>query len=96
MHIKFIKKILADGNPCRKCADVEQRLRDASLYDKIDEVVIANENDPDSEGMQLAKQYNVESAPFFIVETDDGAIQVYTVYFKFLKEVLQAATSNKQ
>ena len=89
MHISFVKKILADGNPCRKCADVEQRLRDAGLYHKIDQVVIANDKDPESEGMQLAKQYKVETAPFFIVEDDDGVIQVYTIYFKFLKEVLQ-------
>lgn len=95
MHISFVKKIMADGKPCRKCADVEQRLRDADLFDKIDQVVIAYEDDPESEGMQLAKQYKVESAPFFIVENDDGATEVYTIYFKFLKEVLNTAISNK-
>ena len=89
MHIRFVKKIKADGNPCRKCQDVEQRLKDAGLYNKISQVVIADEADPQSEGMQLARQYRVETAPFFIVEDDDGKTQVYTIYFKFLKEVLQ-------
>lgn len=89
MHIKFVKKILADGTPCRKCRDVEQRLKSAGLYEKINQVVIADEADPQSEGMLLARQYRVESAPFFIVDNDDGATEVYTIYFKFLKEVLQ-------
>ena len=95
MYIRFVKKINADGNPCRKCADVEQRLRDAGYYEKIDQIVIADETDRDSEGMRLARKYNVETAPFFIVEDDDGETEVYTIYFKFLKEVLQAATSHK-
>jgi len=94
MFIKFVKKIKADGNPCRKCADVEHRLREAGHYEKIDQIVIADETNPDSEGMLLAKQYNVETAPFFIVEDDNGETEIYTVYFKFLKEILQSATSN--
>lgn len=94
MHIRFVKKIMADGKSCRKCADVEQRLRDADLYHKVDQIVIAYEKDPESEGMQLARQYKVDSAPFFIVEGDDGATEVYTIYFKFLKEVLQKETSH--
>lgn len=89
MHISFVKKIKVDGSPCRKCQDVEQRLKDAGLYDKINQVVIADETDPQSEGMQLARQYRVETAPFFIVEDDDGETEIYTIYFKFLKEVLQ-------
>ena len=95
MVIKFVKKIKADGNPCRKCADVEQRLREAGYYDKIDQIVIADETNPDSEGMLLARRYNVETAPFFIVEDDNGRIEIYTIYFKFLKEVLQTAMSNQ-
>ena len=89
MRIKFIKKIKADGTPCRKCADVEQRLRDAGYYEKIDEIIIADDTDRNSEGLLLARQYNIETAPFFLVEDDDGETEVYTIYFKFLKEVLQ-------
>ena len=96
MHIRFVKKIKLDGTPCRKCADVEQRLRDGGYLDRIDEIVIADESDRDSEGMRLARQYKVEIAPFFLVEDDNGKTDVYTIYFKFLKEVLQPAISNKQ
>lgn len=88
MHITLVKKIKADGNPCRKCIEVEQRLSAANLLERIDEIVIADETDTDSEGMILAGQYKVDTAPFFIVKNDNGETAVYTVYFKFLKEVL--------
>ena len=89
MHITMVKKVKADGSPCRKCAEVETRLTEAGLLDRIDNIVIADERDPDSEGMQLARKHQVELAPFFIVRTNTGNEQVYTVYFRFLKEVLQ-------
>ena len=89
MRITLVKKLLADGTPCRKCQDVERRLKESNLLDKIDRIVLADENDLLSEGMQLAKKHNVELAPFFIVEHDNGETQVYTVYFKFLKEILE-------
>lgn len=90
MKITLVKKIKADGSPCAKCADVENRLVKGDHMLSIDEVIVADERDPDSKGMQLARQYNVELAPFFIVESDSGQIEIYTVYFKFLKEVLQS------
>lgn len=95
MKITLVKKIKADGSECRKCAEVNQRLKDAGLMSRIDEVVIADERDADSPGMQLAARLKVDRAPFFIVSGDDGEEHVYTVYFRFLKEVLQAETSAK-
>ena len=50
MHITFVKKILADGQACRKCRDVEQRLERSGYWSAIDEVIIADERDPDSAG----------------------------------------------
>ena len=88
--ITMVKKIKQDGSPCKKCAEVEQRLIAGDLLDKLDAIVIADERDPDSPGMQLARQYNVERAPFFIVEETGKPAQIYTVYFKFIKEVLGA------
>lgn len=96
MHITLVKKIKADGTPCRKCAEVDQRLKQAGLDARIDRVVIADERDLDSEGMQLAQKHGVELAPFFIVEQDDGTYQTYTVYFRFVKEVLQAETTEAE
>ena len=92
MKITFVKKIKLDGSACRKCADVENRLEDAGLSQRIDQVVIADERDPESAGMVLAKQHQVDIAPFFIVEEDNGETEIYTVYFRFLKEVLNKET----
>ncbi|MGH8120918.1 MAG: hypothetical protein ACRESK_09930 [Gammaproteobacteria bacterium] len=88
MKISMIKKIKEDGSPCRKCAEVEQRLKAAGLFSRIDQVIIADERDPDSAGMRLAAQFEVERAPFFLVEKEGESPRVYTVYLKFLKEVL--------
>lgn len=96
MHIVMVKKVRSDGSPCRKCADVEARLDEANLRHKIDEIIIADERDPDSEGMQLARKHQVDLAPFFIVRDDDGTERVYTVYFRFLKEVLHKNSSESE
>lgn len=87
MHITFVKKILADGQPCPKCIDVERRLADSGLRGHIDEVVIADERDADSPGMALAKRHDVALAPFFLVRDETGETTVYTVYLKFVREV---------
>lgn len=92
MKITFVKKILKDGKPCQKCADVQQRLEKSGQMAKMDQVLIADERDPDSAGMQLAKKLEVNRAPFFVVETELET-KVYTVYFKFVKEILGAATA---
>ena len=94
MRITFVKKILASGEPCPKCHDVEQRLIDSGQIDLIDETVVADERDPESAGMQLASAHSVKLAPFFIVEQDDGETQVYTIFMKFSKEVLKTRTAS--
>jgi len=94
MHITFVKKILASGEPCAKCADVEARLRRAGYMERIDETLIADERDPDSPGMQLAEHYGVKRAPFFVVRDGDQAPVIYTVYFRFAREVLGRGESN--
>lgn len=95
MSVTFVKKIKLDGSPCRKCAEVEDRLQAAGLLSRIDHVVIADERDASSEGMQLAAELGVDAAPFFIV-TRDGTRTVYTSYVKLLKEVLEAETSAEE
>ena len=86
MHVTLVKKVLANGEPCAKCADVERRLERSGLMSRIDCVVVADERDEDSEGMQLARFHQVEIAPFFLVDTDDETA-IYTVYLKFVREV---------
>ena len=92
MRITFIKKIKLDGSFCKKCNEVQQKMDDAGQTEMIDEVLIADERDPSSPGMELASLYNVEQAPFFLVEKDGEAPIIYTVYFKFVKEVLNQKT----
>lgn len=95
-HITMVKKILADGSPCRKCAQVESRLVEAGLRDRIDEVIIADERDGSSAGMQLAAKHKVAQAPFFIVRDDQGNETVHTVYFRFIKDVFNRNASEAE
>lgn len=96
MKITLVKKILADGSPCRKCADVLSKLEESGQIDRIDEILVADESDKTSPGMVLAKNLQVDRAPFFVVEQDDQPPKVYTVYLKFLKEVLEHSTDEKE
>ena len=95
MKITLVKKILADGSPCRKCAEVQKRLEKDDLLHHINATVIADERDSHSTGMQLAQQYQVDRAPFFLVEQEGAEPVVYTVYLKFVNEVLKQQTSEK-
>lgn len=88
MRITLVKKVLADGSLCAKCNDVEQKLKENEQEKFLDEILIADERDPESPGMQLAQRLNVQRAPFFVVEKEGKEPEVYTVYFKFVKEVL--------
>lgn len=92
MKITLVKKILADGSPCKKCADVLNKLESGGYMSRIDEVLIADERDASSEGVVLAKELNVDRAPFFVVKNGDTT-EVYTVYMKFVKEVLDQQTN---
>ena len=92
MKIILVKKIKLDGSLCKKCEDVQQKMDATGQMPLIDEVLLADERDPSSPGMALARRYNVDQAPFFIVERDGSAPEVYTVYFKFVKEVLNQKT----
>ncbi len=95
MQITFVKKILANGDPCGKCRDIEARLNASGHLDRIDKILIADERDPESPGMLLAQELLVDRAPFFVVD-DEGQRNVYTVYFKFLREVLNVEVTSSQ
>ncbi len=93
MNITMVKKVKSDGNPCRKSADVLSELENLGLLRSIGRVVAADERNPGSEGFKLAVQHSVESAPFFIVEREDGTEAVYTAYSRFLKDVFNHEVS---
>lgn len=95
MKITMVKKVFADGSPCKKCGEIEEKMRVAGQLERIDRTVIADESNDQSEGMLLATEHAVDRAPFFIVERDGEPAKIYTVYFKFVKEVLNAKTSEE-
>jgi len=88
MHVTFVKKILSDGEPCKKCREVSQRLESDGLINTINHIAIADERDAYSEGMRLAKQYEVSRAPFFLIE-ENNEVEVFDVYFKFKKLMVE-------
>ena len=93
MTITMVSKIRLDGTACPKCEDVKQRLEALGLMSRIDATVMADERDSQSAGALLAAQHKVSLAPFFIVEDgveDGGRTRIYTVFMRFLREVLQA------
>ncbi len=95
MKITLVKKILADGSPCKKCGEVLDRMTAENQLARIDEILVADERDPESAGMVLAKKLNIDRAPFFVVEKDNGETDVYTVYLKFVKDVLSQQVEEK-
>jgi phosphoadenosine phosphosulfate reductase len=88
MHVTMVKKRLLNGDPCKKCLDAETLLESRGLRSRIDEIVWAIEGDPESAGMKLALEHQVELAPFFVVRDDAGAVRVYTSTLQFIKEAL--------
>jgi hypothetical protein len=90
----MVKKIKANGSPCRKCVEVMQRLEKGGHLEAIDRILIADERDPDSDGWTLARRHHVNAAPFFVVN-DDGVDRVYTVYFRLVREVLQRQVNER-
>lgn len=86
----MVKKILANGEPCAKCAQAEDLLRRRDLWGSVDEVVVADERDASSKGMQLAKEHDVSLAPFFLVE-QDGHVELLTSVIKLAKRLEEGA-----
>jgi hypothetical protein len=95
MHITMVKKRLADGSECRKCNQATEQLKTRGLWARIDDVVVADERDPSSAGMQLAARFGVETAPFFIVQ-DDAGEHLYTSVMRLIQDRLGRAVSDQQ
>jgi len=91
MHVTMVKKRLASGQPCEKCVQAEELLKRRGLWERIDQVVWADENDSSSPGMLLAQEKGVTLAPFFVVRDEPGEEHVYTSALLFIKERLSSA-----
>lgn len=86
-EIVMVKKRTADGRECRKCAHMTKLLQDRGVWGRITRVVWADEAEPQSDGMQLARRHRVDTAPFFIVR-QHGRERVFASTLKFLQEGL--------
>jgi len=89
MIVTMIKKRLSDGTICKKCQEAEALLKRRGAWGFIDTIIWADEDDPKSEGMRLAKQHEVASAPFFLVGKPGEEPTVYTSALKLHRSVLR-------
>jgi hypothetical protein len=92
MHLTMVKKKMKDGSDCRKCAEATEYLRSRGLWEHVDEILWAHEEDPESPGMQLGARLGVERAPFFVVR-HDGEERVYTSVLQLVRDRFPGAVS---
>lgn len=95
MPVTMVKKRLKDGSECRKCAEATEHLRRRGLLDRIDEVVWAIEDDPESPGIKLGARLGVDRAPFFVVRDGDHE-HVYTSVLSLIQERFREPVSDQE
>ncbi len=88
MRLIMVKKRLANGQECRKCVQVTQLLKQRGYWDRLDEVIWADETNTHSPGMQLAAQHGMATAPFFLAR-DGEQDTVYTSALAFMQACFQ-------
>jgi len=79
MSVTMVKKRLANGEACPKCVQAEELLRRRGLWQRVDAVVWADEGDPSSPGLALARRLGVAEAPFFVVDEGGEPVVYRTV-----------------
>lgn len=95
MHITMVKKRLIDGSECRKCQEATAHLQSRGLWDRIDEIVWAQEGDDSSPGIVLGTRLGVERAPFFVVHDERGEA-VYVSVLQLIRERFDASVTTTQ
>lgn len=91
MRITMVKKRLANGEPCEKCAQTEEMLRRRGLWERIDEVLWAVEGENDSPGARVAVRHGVKLAPFFVVHDEAGDEVVVTSALRLVRDHLEGS-----
>ena len=87
----MVKKRLASGEPCEKCAQTEEMLKRRGHWEQIDEVLWAIEGEADSLGARVAARHGVELAPFFVVTDEEGTETVVTSALRLVRQYLVTA-----
>ncbi len=96
VRITMVKKKLASGEPCEKCAQAEEMLKRRGHWERIDEVVWAVEGDPTSPGALLGAHHEVKLAPFFVVRGDDGEERIFTSALRMARDCFPSAPATAQ
>lgn len=94
----LVKKVTEDGEYCRKCKDVQAKLEKDKVEKWIGNTVIADVRELESEGIKLAKHFDINTAPFFLVRTQEEEAKneewkVVSTYLP-LKKLLQKRAKN--
>jgi len=84
----MVKKQLANGQPCEKCAQTEAMLKNKGHWDRIDEVLWAVEGQDDSPGARVAARHGVKLAPFFVVRDASGTETLVTSALRLVRQYL--------
>lgn len=92
----MVKKALTGGEDCRKCEEASDYLKARGLWERVDDIVWAIEDDPDSPGMELGRRHGVERAPFFIVRDGQGEPAIYTSVLQLVRDRLATAVSARE
>ena len=95
MHITMVKKKTKDGAECRKCGEATAHLRSRGLWDRIDEVIWAIEDDPSSAGSVLGTRLGIDRAPFFIVKDGDQE-HTYTSVIRLIQDRLRLQVTEQE
>jgi len=89
MQVTMVKKILADGSPCKKCGEAWEKLVSMGLDSQIDRVLEVHEAQPgQGEGAALAARFQVDRAPFFVVNRE-GEDTVILSVMQLIRKVLE-------
>jgi len=83
--VTYVKKQMDDGDFCKKCKQVSERLTKEGLDQYIGETVVADVKNPSSAGMELAREHSVDTAPFFIVHEEGHPDTVLKTYHQAKK-----------
>ena len=90
----MVKKKMADGSDCRKCAEVTEFLRTRGLLESHRRGRLGAGGRPGSPGMVLGARLGVERAPFFIVRDESGE-KVYTSVLQLIQERLGGTVTTR-
>jgi len=87
----LVKKRLEDGELCRKCKDVQQKLEADGTIELVGGLSIADLSDPSSDGLKIAEHFDEKKAPFFVVKEGNEPWRVIYSYGQWKTTMTKAA-----